>query len=128
VFRILADLTVVLHGAFVAFVVLGGLLVLRWPRLAWLHLPAVVWGVWVEFAGWVCPLTPLENSLRTRGGGAAYESSFVEHYVVPLLYPDSLSRELQYMLGTFVLLANALIYALVLRRRFAGRLPRPRPE
>ncbi len=99
------------------FVVFGGILVLRWPRVAWVHLPAVAWGAWVEFAGWVCPLTPLENSLRTRGGSAGYSSSFVEHYVIPVLYPASLPRGLQYALGAFVLLANALVYAVILRSK-----------
>jgi hypothetical protein len=117
VYRALADLTVVLHVAFVIFVVLGGVLVLRWPRIASVHLPAATWGAWVEFAGWMCPLTPLENALRTRGGEAAYASSFVEHYLLPILYPAFLSRELQYALGMVVLLANAAVYAFVLRRR-----------
>lgn len=117
VFRVLADLTVVLHVAFVVFVVLGGILVVRWPRVAWAHLPATAWGAWVEFAGWICPLTPLENWLRVRGGGAAYSSSFVDQYVMPILYPAHLSRELQSALGGFVLLANALVYAFALRQR-----------
>ena len=117
VLRFLADLTVLLHVAFVAFVVLGGLLVVRWPRVAWVHLPAAAWGALVELTGWICPLTPLENYLRTQGGGAAYSSGFVEQYLVPLLYPASLSRELQYALGTLVVLLNAVIYAAVLRSR-----------
>lgn len=116
-FRLLADVTVVIHLAFVVFVLFGGLLVVRRPRLAWLHVPAVVWGVWIEFAGWLCPLTPLENWLRTQGGAAAYDSSFVEHYLLPLLYPASLSRELQWVMGGIVLLVNAVVYLVVLRRR-----------
>jgi hypothetical protein len=117
VLRLLADLVVLLHFGFVAFVVLGGLLVLRWSSLAWLHLPAVAWGAWVELAGWVCPLTPLENWLRARGGGSAYPGSFIEQYLVRLLYPSSLSREVQYALAAVVLLVNAVIYAVLLRRR-----------
>jgi len=116
-FRVLADVTVLLHLTFVVFVVLGGLLVARWHPVAWVHLPAAAWGAWVEFAGWVCPLTPLENWLRTQGGGPAYSSSFIEHYLMPLLYPSSLSRELQYALGALVLLINTVLYAVVLRRR-----------
>jgi len=116
-FRVLADVTVLLHLTFVVFVVLGGLLVARWPPVAWVHLPAAAWGAWVEFAGWVCPLTPLENWLRTQGGGLADSSSFIEHYLMPLLYPSSLSRELQYALGALVLLINTVLYAVVLRRR-----------
>lgn len=115
-FRILADATVVLHLLFVAFVVCGGLLVLRWPRMAWVHLPAAAWGAWVEFASWICPLTPLEIWLRRRSGEAVYSSSFVEQYLLPLLYPTTLSRESQWVLGSFVVLVNALVYAVVLHR------------
>ncbi len=115
-FRLLADATVVLHVVFVVFVVLGGLLVARWPRVAWVHLPAAAWGAWVELAGWVCPLTPLENWLRAEGGRAAYTSSFTEHYVLPMLYPASVSRELQWVLGGLVLLVNAVVYVVVFRR------------
>ena len=117
VFRILADTTVVLHLGFVVFALLGGLLVLRWPHVAWLHLPAAAWGAWVEFAGSVCPLTPLENWLRTQGGRVAYDSSFIEHHLLPILYPTSLSRELQWALGCIVVLVNVAVYVAVLRRR-----------
>lgn len=115
-YGVLADVTVALHLAFVLFVVLGGLLVLRTPRVAWVHIPAAAWGAWIEFAGWICPLTPLENWLRLRGGETGYSGSFVERYVVPALYPDLLSRELQWALGSFVLIVNAGIYLLVYRR------------
>jgi Protein of Unknown function (DUF2784) len=121
VFRLLADVTVLLHLAFVLFVVLGGLLVVRWPRLAWVHLPSAAWGAWVEFAGWICPLTPLENWLRAQGGGAVYESGFLERYLVPVLYPVSLSRELQAVLGCLVVLVNAAVYWMILRRRLRPR-------
>ncbi len=124
VFRILADAVVLLHLAFVSFVVLGGLLALRWPRAAWAHIPAAIWGAWVELAGWVCPLTPIENRLRIRGGAEAYGSGFVEHYLVPLLYPASLPRGTQWWLGVSVVVLNAAIYATILRRR-ARRRPRP---
>ena len=116
-FRLLADATVVLHLAFVAFVLGGGLLAARWPRAAWLHLPAAAWGAWVELTGSLCPLTPLENWLRRRAGGGAYASSFVEHYFLPVLYPASLSRELQWALGALVLLVNAAVYGWILLRR-----------
>jgi hypothetical protein len=117
VFRALADVIVILHVAFVAFVVLGGLLVARWPRLAWLHLPAAAWGAYVEFAGKVCPLTPVENWFRAQSGVPTYASDFIEHYFIPLLYPVFLTRELQWVLGGIVLLVNALVYASLLRRR-----------
>lgn len=113
-----ADLVASLHFAFVVFVVSGGLLVLRWPRLAWLHLPAVAWGASIELLGWICPLTPLENRLRHEAGLAGYEGGFVEHYLLPLLYPASLSRSVQVILGLSLLLINAVLYGSILRRRF----------
>jgi len=119
-YRILADLVVGLHFAFVVFVAIGGLLVLRWPWLAGLHLPAAAWGALIEFAGWICPLTPLENWLRRRGDGAGYEGGFIEHYILPVLYPPGLTRELQIGLGMAVLLANLVIYLYVARRLARG--------
>jgi len=119
-FRLLADATVVLHLAFVVFVLVGGLLVLRWRRVAWAHLPAAAWAAWIEFADWVCPLTPLENWLRGRGGQAAYTSDFIDYYVLPVLYPSALTRELQWPLGSVVLILNAAVYLAVYRRR-SGR-------
>ena len=116
-FRLLVDATVGLHLAFVVFVVLGGLLVVKWPRVAWVQLPAVVWGAWIEFASLVCPLTPLENWLRAQGGGEVYGSTFVEQYALPVLYPAVLSRELQWALGGAVLLINAAVYAYIVRRK-----------
>ena len=124
-FDTLANLVVVIHLAFVGFVVLGGLLAIRWPRVAWVHLPAAVWGVWVEVAGWVCPLTPLENWLRRRAGTGGYASGFVEHYVVPVLYPAALTRDIQWLLGVLVVVINTGVYVLVLRRRSKPvRMPR----
>jgi hypothetical protein len=119
--RVLADAVVLAHVAFVLFVVLGGLLVLRWPRAAWAHVPAATWGVATELAGWVCPLTPLENWLRVQGGDAGYAAGFVEHYVVPVLYPAGLTRPVQLALGVFALALNVSIYAWVVRRRTCGR-------
>jgi hypothetical protein len=116
-FRLLADATVVLHLAFVLFVMLGGVLAARRPRVAWIHLPAVGWGAWIELTGWLCPLTPLENWLRRRGGAPGYTTGFVEHYLVPILYPSSLSRELQWALGGLVIAVNALVFLWALRRR-----------
>lgn len=122
--RLVADLVVLLHFGFVAFVVLGGFLVLRWPRLAWIHVPAAVWGVLIEFAGWICPLTPLEQWLRQRGGQAGYTGGFVEHYLLPVLYPAGLSRSTQWMLGAFALSVNLVAYGLLAyrhRRRMKER-------
>jgi hypothetical protein len=122
-YRALADFVVIVHIAFVAFVVFGGLLVLRRPRLAWLHLPAAVWGVMIEFAGWMCPLTPLENSFRVRGGEAGYAGGFVEHYLLPVLYPAALTREVQLALGTIVLALNLAVYGALLARRRSAKPP-----
>ena len=115
-YRILADLVLVTHLAFVAFVIFGGVLVLRRRQIAWLHLPAVVWGAIVEFTGWICPLTPLENRLREAGGGASYSSDFIEHYVTPVLYPTTLTREDQLIYGLALVVVNGAIYGFVLYR------------
>ena len=102
---------------FVLFVVLGGLVVLRWPRLAYLHLPAATWGALIEFAGWVCPLTPLEQSLRLKAGEQGYSGSFIEHYLLPLLYPSALTRTIQVALGIIVIAVNLGIYGYLIRSR-----------
>lgn len=114
--RVLADAVVVFHIAFVAFAVLGGLLAFRWRWMPWLHLPALAWGVTVEFTGWICPLTPLENVLRRAAGEAAYSGGFVEHYLLPILYPAALTRELQFVLGGGLLLFNLVVYFFVWRK------------
>jgi len=114
---IAADVLVILHLAFILFVVLGGLLLFRWPRVAWLHLPAAVWGAVIEFNNWICPLSPLEQELRKRSGADAYSSGFVEHYLLPLIYPDGLTREIQLCLGLFVVALNVAFYGLWLRKR-----------
>ncbi|MBA5866342.1 MAG: DUF2784 family protein [Nitrospira sp. CR1.3] len=106
----LADLIVLLHVAFVLFVLFGGFLSVKWPRAMWLHVPAAVWGAVVEFTGSTCPLTPLENRLREQSGQSLYRSDFIAHYILPILYPDDLTRELQTALGTVVLLLNAALY------------------
>jgi Protein of Unknown function (DUF2784) len=113
----LADAVLLLHGAFLLFVAGGGLMVLRRPRLAWIHLPAVAWGALVELTGWICPLTPLENALRRRAGAQAYAGDFIEHYLLRLLYPEGLSRPAQLVLGTLALAVNAVIYGWLIRRR-----------
>ncbi|HEU4588785.1 MAG TPA: DUF2784 domain-containing protein [Gemmatimonadales bacterium] len=118
-YRLLADAVVLAHFGFVLFVVLGGLLVLRWPRVAWLHLPAAAWGAWVEFTGRVCPLTPLEHRFRLAAGEEAYAGDFVGHYILPVLYPAGLTRAAQLVLGVIVVGLNLGIYWLVLRRRRA---------
>lgn len=115
-YRLAADLLVLVHFGFILFVCLGGLLVLRRPRLAWLHLPAVLWGAFVEFSGWICPLTPWEWRLRGLAGEAGYAGGFVEHYLIPLIYPPGLTASAQWVLGGWVVLVNGLVYAVVWRR------------
>jgi hypothetical protein len=117
IYRALADLVLVVHLLFVLFVVLGGVLVLRWPAVAWLHIPAALWGVLIEYSGWICPLTPLENSLRVRGGEAGYSGGFIQHYIQPLLYPAGLTRGTQIVLGSLALLLNLGAYAILLMRK-----------
>lgn len=116
-FRVLADGVLVVHLAFVLFVALGGFVVLRWPRVAWLHVPAAIWGVYIEFTGRICPLTPLENSFRVRGGEAGYSGGFIDHYITALIYPDGLTRTTQIAIGLGVLIMNIVLYAVVIRRQ-----------
>ena len=106
----LADLVLCIHAGFVLFVIFGGLLVLRWRWIAWLHLPAAAWGAFVEFTGWICPLTPLENWLREQGGEGSYRYDFIAQYLLPMLYPGDLTRVLQLLLGTGVVALNAAVY------------------
>jgi hypothetical protein len=115
-YRAAGDLVLLFHLAFVLFAVFGGVLVLRWPRVAWAHLPVVAWAALIEFAGWICPLTPLEVELRHAGGEAGYAGGFVEHYVVALLYPEALTRGTQIALGIAVLVLNAAFYGIALQR------------
>lgn len=114
IYRVLADAVLLLHLAFIVFVVFGGFLVRRFPRLVWLHLPAAAWGAFVELAAWPCPLTPLENHFRRLSGTAGYGGGFVEHYLVPTIYPQDLLREGQIALGIAVIVINIVAYA---RRR-----------
>jgi hypothetical protein len=115
-YEVLADLILILHLCFILFVVLGGALALKWPRVAWTHLPAAAWGALVELTGWICPLTPLEIALRRTAGSAAYDTTFVERYLVPIVYPSGLTREIQMALGLCVLGLNLAVYGVVWRR------------
>ena len=115
--HVLASLVVATHVAFVAFVVIGGLLVIRWRELLYVHLAAVVWAVYVEWSGAICPLTPLENTLRAAAGLEAYAGDFVAEYVFPILYPEGLTRSAQLAIGAAVLAVNGCIYGMLLRRR-----------
>ena len=115
-YRLMADAIVVLHLAYVIFVVAGGLLVFRWRRVALLHLPAVVWAVLLEFRGWLCPLTPLELKLRASGGQAGYGGGFIEHYILPVLYPVELDKVMQIEIGSLVIAVNIAVYGWLLWR------------
>ena len=119
-YRVLADVTVIGHTLFAGFVILGGLATLRWPQVAWAHVPAALWGAAIELGGWTCPLTPLENALRLRAGQAGYAGGFVTHYLVPVLYPLGLTPPRQLVLGTAVLVVNGLVYGVVVRRARQG--------
>ena len=116
-YRILADMTVLIHLCFIAFSVLGGFLVLRSKWWACVHIPAVLWAALIEFRGWLCPLTPIENWLRRAGDEAGYRTGFVEHYIVPIIYPSSLTQQMQITLGILVLTINLFIYFWAWHRR-----------
>ena len=116
-YRLAADLTLILHLVFVVFVIFGGLLCLHRTRWVWLHLPSMIWGVWVEWAGWICPLTPLENHFRRMASGQGYREGFVEHYLVPLIYPEQLTISLQWLLGGLILVINIFVYYCVLHKQ-----------
>ncbi len=121
IFGLLADLVVVVHVFFVVFAVGGGLLVLRWRKIMWAHLPAAAWAALIEFANWVCPLTPLENWLRRLAGAEGYAEGFIERYLLPVLYPGGLTRPIQIALGVGVVVVNLVIYAWLLGRARARR-------
>ena len=116
-----ANLVLILHLLFICLVMLGGLAVLRRPRLALVHIPAAVWGFLVEAMGWYCPLTDLENALLRRAGEEGYGQSFLEHYLLALIYPDGLTREIQYLLAALVVLVNGAVYVTLWRRRGTPR-------
>lgn len=125
IYRLLADLLVALHFAFILFVVLGGFLAWRWRRVAWVHLPAALWGVLIEFMGWVCPLTPLENRFRALAGEGGYQGGFIEHYLIPVMYPEDWTVRLRIVLGSLVVAVNLVAYyRFVLSRYRSGNLAR----
>ena len=113
--KLLADAVVLVHFAFVAFVIGGGFLSWRYPRAAFAHLPALLWGIWIELSGWICPLTPLENDLRERAGEVGYQGGFVEHYIIPVLYPPGLTPEVQWVLAGLLIATNIVAYGALVR-------------
>jgi len=126
IYRALADFVVLLHMAFVLFAALGSVLVFKWRRVAWFHIPAALWAALIEFVGWVCPLTPLENWLRRQGGQAGYQTGFIERYLLHVIYPAPFSRSLHVVLGFLVLGVNLAIYWWIWRRSAStGSTPHP---
>lgn len=115
-YSLLADLIVLAHFSFIVFIICGGLLVIRWPKIAFIHLPAVVWGAIVEFFGWICPLTPLENYFRNLAGANQYSGDFVMRYLVPIIYPETLTSTIQTVLGIAVIVINVFVYTIALRK------------
>ena len=115
--RLAADAVLLLHLGFILFVLLGGVLAVRWRWAPLLHLPAVAWGVYIELSGGLCPLTPLENRLRIAAGEVGYSGGFIEHYLLALIYPAGLTQDVQYVLAAIVVGVNALAYGWVWRRR-----------
>ena len=121
IYPVLANLVLILHFTFILFVMLGAVLVLRWRRIAWIHVPCALWGAWIEFQGWICPLTPVENRFRRLGGEAGYSGGFIEHYLVPLIYPSGLTRRTQIELGLVVVAINVAVYGLICWRHWRAQ-------
>jgi len=114
---ILADIVVITHALFIVFVIFGGFIVLKWHKVMWLHIPCAIWGVLIEFFGWICPLTYLENYYRELGNSNYYESSFIQHYLIPIIYPPGLTTGVQILLGVIVIVINLIVYGIVWRYR-----------
>jgi hypothetical protein len=114
-YKLAANAVALTHLAFILFVIAGGFAVLRWPRLAWIHLPAAIWGALIEFAGWYCPLTSLENWLLRRAGESGYSGGFVAHYIFAVIYPAGLTRGIEIAIGAIVLIVNLAVYYKAMR-------------
>lgn len=118
---ILADLVLIVHALFIAFVIFGGLFVLKWHKVIWIHIPCAIWGALIEFFGWICPLTYLENYILKMGNANYYESSFIQHYLLPIIYPPGLTTDIQLLLGVIVIVINLIIYCIYWRFQIASR-------
>jgi drug/metabolite transporter superfamily protein YnfA len=117
VYNVLANVILLVHFLFIAFVICGGLLVIHWPRLAVVHLPAAVWGAVVEIFGWVCPLTPLENHFRLLAGNSSYSGDFIARYLIPVIYPENLTATIQQVFGGLVIIINLIIYTIAIQKQ-----------
>lgn len=124
-YRIAAGLLVAFHFSFICFVILGGLLAIRWNWVILFHFPAVIWGMLIEFCGWICPLTPWENQLREAAGQSGYEGGFIEHYLLSIMYPEGLTRNIQIVLGLIVLVINVSVYAWLIKKRMERPKEKP---
>jgi hypothetical protein len=118
IYQIIAEIIVLLHLIFIIYVVLGGFVTWRWPKNIWFHLPCVIWGSLIELYGWICPLTPLENEFRYKAGSSGYTGGFIEQYILPIIYPTQLTREIQIILGLAVVVINVIAYGLFIYKRF----------
>ena len=123
IYSFLADLLVGFHLVFILYVIAGALLIIKWPKTLWLHLPSCFWGINVEFTGWICPLTPWEIQLRRLAGEEGYTGSFIEQYLIPIIYPSGLNREIQMLMGSTVLIVNFSLYTLILIKRRKRKTP-----
>ena len=123
IYSFLADLLVLFHLVFILYVIAGALLIFKWTKTFWLHLPSCFWGMTVEFTGWICPLPPWEIQLRRLAGEEGYTGSFIEHYLIPIIYPSGLTREVQMVLGGTVLIVNLRLYTLILIKRRKRKTP-----
>ena len=123
IYSFLADLLVVFHMVFILYVMAGALLIFKWPKTLWLHLPSCFWGMTVEFTGWICPLTPWEIQLRILAGEEGYTGSFIKQYLIPIIYPSGLTREVQMVLGGTILIVNLSLYTLILMKRRKRKTP-----
>lgn len=113
---LMADIIVLIHFGFILFAVFGGLLVMKWRWLIWLQIPAALWGIVIELFGWICPLTILENKFRQKNAGEAYSTGFIEHYIIPIIYPEGLTRDIQLILGGAVIVINLFVYIWILKK------------
>jgi hypothetical protein len=116
VYKLLADFTVGVHFLFIVFVVCGGLLVIRWPYVAFMHIPAAIWGAALELFGWICPLTPLENHFLNLSGENTYTGDFIVRHLIPLIYPENLTINIQHFLGAAVIFVNVIFYTIAIRK------------
>ena len=122
-FRILIDLTIFIHFGFAIFAAIGGLFALRWRTVIIFHLPACIWAALIEFSGWICPLTPLENWFRIKGAATGYQNGYLDPYILPILYPENLTRGIQIVLGILVITANAIIYGIIVKKAIQNKKP-----